>query len=47
MLSIGDIVIGETLVQHDFDITAFGHAKGYIPGVGEKIYADDYLVKKN
>ena len=45
MLSIGDIVIGETLVQHDFDITAFGHAKGYIPGVGEKIYADD-LVKK-
>ena len=42
MLSIGDI----TLVQHDFDITAFGHAKGYIPGVGEKIYADDYLVKK-
>ena len=46
MISIGDIVIGETLVQHDFDITAFGHAKGYIPGVGEKIYADDYLVKK-
>ena len=46
MLSIGDIVIGETLVQHDFDIAAFGHAKGYIPGVGEKIYADDYLVKK-
>ena len=46
MLSIGDIVIGETLVQHDFDITAFGHVKGYIPGVGEKIYADDYLVKK-
>ena len=46
MLSIGDIVIGETLVQHDFDITAFGHAKGYIPGDGEKIYADDYLVKK-
>lgn len=46
MLSIGDIVIGEILVQHDFDITAFGHAKGYIPGVGEKIYADDYLVKK-
>ena len=46
MLSIGDIVIGETLVQHDFDLTAFGHVKGYIPGVGEKIYADDYLVKK-
>lgn len=46
MLKIGDIVIGETLVQHDFDITAFGHAKGYIPGVGDKIYADDHLIKK-
>ena len=24
-LNIGDIVIGKILVQHDFDITAFGH----------------------
>ena len=46
MLKIGDIVIGEKLVQHDFDITAFGHAKGYIPGVGDKIYADENLIKK-
>ena len=46
MLNIGDIVIGETLVQHDFDITAFGHAKGYIPGVGDKIYSDEYLINK-
>ena len=36
-LNIGDIIIGEKLVQHDFDITSFGHEKGYITGVG-KIY---------
>lgn len=29
-LSIGDIVIGENLVQHDFDATALGYAKGYM-----------------
>ena len=34
MFKIGDIVIGNELVQHDFDITAFNHEKGYIPNVG-------------
>lgn len=29
-LSVGDIIIGEELVQHDFDVTAFGHSKGYL-----------------
>ena len=29
-LSVGDIVIGTGLLQHDFDVTAFGHAKGYL-----------------
>ena len=43
MLEIGDIVIGESLVQHDFDITAFGHEKGYITGVGEKINEIEYI----
>ncbi len=43
-LQIGDIVIGENLVQHDFDITAFGHSKGYITGVGEKVYSDENLI---
>ena len=46
MLKIGDIVIGKQLVQHDFDITAFGHAKGYITGVGDRIYSDAKLVKE-
>lgn len=29
-LEVGDIVIGTELIQHDFDVTAFGHAKGYL-----------------
>lgn len=45
-LNIGDIVIGEKLIQHDFDITAFGHNKGYISNVGEYIQSDTMLVKK-
>ena len=46
LLDIGDIVIAEKLVQHDFDITAFDHEKGYITGVGDYIYSDNELVKK-
>lgn len=45
-LAIGDIVIGKTLVQHDFDITAFGHKKGYISNVGENVESDKTLVEK-
>lgn len=45
-LDIGDIVIGENLVQHDFDITAFGHQKGYISNVGDYIKSDSELIKK-
>lgn len=45
-LDIGDIVIGEKIVQHDFDITAFGHPKGYISNVGQYIESDSILIKK-
>ena len=45
-LSIGSLVVGEKLVQHDFDITAFNHEKGYIPDIGVYMNADDYLIKK-
>ena len=45
-LDIGDIVIGDKLIQHDFDITAFDHDKGYITGVGDYIYCDTELVEK-
>ncbi len=29
-LAVGDIVIGAHLLQHDFDVSAFGHARGYL-----------------
>ncbi len=45
-LNIGDIVIGEKLIQHDFDITAFDHDKGYITGVGDYIYSNIELIEK-
>lgn len=44
-LSIGSLVIGEKMVQHDFDITAFHHEKGYIPDIGVYMEADEYLLK--
>ena len=31
-LAVKDLVVGTAAVQHDFDITAFGHAPGYISG---------------
>ncbi len=43
-LNIGDIVIGKTVVQHDFDITAFGHSKGFIPQIGNEVDSDFDLV---
>lgn len=45
-LDIGDIVIGKQIVQHDFDITAFGHPKGYISNVGQYVESDSRLIKK-
>ncbi len=46
MLNIGDILIAKQVVQHDFDITAFGHSKGYISGLGDKIICDRDLVNE-
>ena len=45
-LDIGDIVIGNKIVQHDFDITAFGHPKGYISNVGQFVESDKELIEK-
>ena len=44
-LEIGDIVISDCCIQHDVDITAFGHPKGYIAGV-RYIQADGALIEK-
>ena len=46
-IEIGDVVIAEKLVQHDFDITAGGHEKGYISGTGTYFYSDKELVNKS
>ena len=45
-IEIGDIVIGEKLVQHDFDITAAGREKGYITDIGKYFYSDKDLIQK-
>ena len=45
-LNIGDIVIGKKLVQHDFDITAFDHPKGFISNVGQYMESDKELIEK-
>ena len=44
-LKVGDIVIGDRLVQHDFDTTAFGHEKGMVPSVGKYVFSDEYLLQ--
>ncbi len=31
-LAVKDLVVGTHALQHDFDLTAFGHTKGYITG---------------
>ena len=45
-----DIVVGDRLVQHDFDLTLFNREKGEIPNIGKYIYCDKELLeiaKKN
>ena len=50
-VKIGDIVISTDLIQHDFDVTAFGYPKGYMcTGVNKeeptKYVADKDLTEK-
>ena len=44
-IKIGDIVIGEKCVQHDFDLTAFNRKIGEIPNVGIYIESDKTLLE--
>lgn len=46
-IEIGDIVIAEKLVQHDYDITAGGHEKGYISCTGKFFECDKRLIKRS
>ena len=45
-IKYGDIVIGKFVLQHDFDITAFGHEKGYISNIGVKLESNTKLIKR-
>ena len=44
-LKVGDIVIANKLVQHDFDVTPFNYQKGQISNVGVFVECDEYLIK--
>lgn len=47
-VNYGDIVIGKYIVQHDFDITAFGHEKGYVSSnLGIKLESDKKLIEQS
>ena len=45
-LKIGDIVISTDLIQHDFDVTAFGYPKGYMCTGVNKEEATKYVADK-
>lgn len=48
-LAVKDLVVGVEAVQHDFDLTAFGHAPGFIAGEDDSratvFYADNTLAQ--
>lgn len=49
-LEVGDVVVGEKLVQYDFDVSAIGYAKGYMctgiePDKPTMFYSDENLIK--
>ena len=45
-IEIGDVVIGERLLQHDFDVSAGGHEKGYISDLGIYMFSNTALIEK-
>ncbi len=49
-LEVKDLVVGTAAVQHDFDLTAFGHAPGYMFGEDDSVptafAADQTLVER-
>ncbi len=45
-INIGDIIISSDTVEHDMDVTAFGHEKGFIPRMDKQFFeADKWLVE--
>ena len=44
-LQIGNVVISDTVVYHDVDVTGFGYKKGQIPGLPVEFRADNQLIE--
>ena len=45
-VNIVDIIISSDTVEHDMDVTAFGHEKGFIPRMDKRFFeADKWLVE--
>ena len=40
-LSVGDVVIGEKMIQHDMDVREFGLKKGEIPRMATSVFESD------
>lgn len=49
-LAVKDLVVGTAAVQHDFDLTAFGHVRGFMFGEDDtkptQFVADESLVRR-
>ncbi len=45
-LNVGDVVIGEEVIHHDADATAFGYAYGQIPQMPEAFKSDENLIQR-
>lgn len=45
-IEVGDIVVSTDLVQHDFDVTAFGHDFGVIPRMATSFFSADEELKE-
>ena len=45
-LNIGDVIVAREVIQHDFDVTAFGRDKGFIPDVGKYFQSNEILFDK-
>ncbi len=43
-LKIGDLIVATKLVQHDLDITVFGHPMGFVPGGSVFIESDKEFI---
>jgi len=45
-LNVGDVVVGEKIVHHDVDVTAFDYEYGQVPDMPESFLADERLIAK-